>query len=201
VIQIALQRCPLLVYLELTGLALALVVTAWVALVAGNPDREITTLQLPEAADIVWEQRVSNLAARITTAFHLDAPTARQYAEWSLDAAARHKLQPELLVSLIYVESTFKKQALSDKGAVGPAQVMPSVWSGFCRGDLHRPADNIDCGAQILAAYLDACGNYACALVHYSGSAVSPDGRGTPAGRRYVARIDAQRVRLQRALL
>ena len=78
-----------------------------------------------------------------------------------------------------------------------PAQVMPHVWSRVCRGDLSRPADNIDCGARILAVYLRACGDYTCALARYNGAAGPANG----AGRRYVAKIDAQRQRLRKALL
>ena len=194
---LALRRCPLLIYMELTGLALALVVSAWVALVFAEPTRDVVSLDLPKAEEMVWDDRVAKFASRIGLVFGLNDKVAREYAEWSLDAAARHKVPPELLVSLIYVESTFDKTALSERGAMGPAQVMPHVWSRVCRGDLSRPADNIDCGARILAAYLRACGDYTCALARYNGAAGPANG----AGRRYVAKIDVQRQRLRKALL
>lgn len=200
-ITLAARRCPLLIYMELTGVALALVVSAWVVLVVANPGQDVSALKLPESGEMVWEERVAKFADRIATVFDLDEKTSRQYAEWSLDAAARHKLQPELLVSLIFVESTFDQRALSERGAVGPAQVMPHIWSRVCRGNLSKPADNIDCGAQILAAYLKTCGDYDCALAHYNGATGPGNGHIYQSGRRYIAKIDAQRERLSKVLL
>ena len=197
----ALRRCPLLIYLELTGVAAALVVAAWIALVAADPGRDVTVLALPESADVVWEERVARFADRIGSVFGLNQKSAREYAQWTLDAATRHKLQPELLASLIYVESTFNSAALSPAGALGPAQVMPHIWSSVCRGDLSKPGDNIDCGARVLAIYLRACGDYTCALARYNGAVGPGNGQIFRAGRRYVAKIDVQRERLRRVVL
>lgn len=196
-VHIALRRCPLLIQLEIGGVLLALVMSAWLSLVAANPETRTESVALPAAQDVDWETRAGNFAARIAEAFDVDATTARRYAEWTLDAAARHHVDPELLASLIYVESTFDTEAISERGAVGPAQVMPGVWASICRGDLRDPADNIDCGARILAAYVDDCGSVSCALVSYNAGPAAL-ARGTRVADRYVARIDWHRDRLER---
>ena len=37
-----------------------------------------------------------------------------------------------LLASLVLIESSFRKDAVSHVGAIGPAQVRPEMWSSFC---------------------------------------------------------------------
>ncbi len=200
-VALAVRRCPLMIQLEVGGLFMAMVMTAWICLVSANHDTQTYALELPAADEVVWDERVGNFAGRIRVAFGVDHATALRYAEWTLDAAARHRIQPELLASLIYVESTFDAHAKSSKGAVGPAQVMPGVWSGICRGDLRNPADNIDCGARILAAYVDDCGAVNCALAFYNAgpTGVARGPRGS-VGLGYVARVDSNLNRLERAV-
>ncbi len=200
VLIMAIRRCPPMLQVQLavqaSGLFLALVMSAWISLVAANPGTQVHALELPEAAEVVWDERVRLFGERIEVAFGVDAGTARRYAEWTLDAAARHRIQPELLASLVYVESTFDADALSSRGAIGPAQVMPGVWSSVCRGDLRDPADNIDCGARILAAYVDDCGAVSCALVSYN-AGPSAYARGSRVADGYVARVDHHVDRLE----
>ena len=69
-------------------------------------------------------------------------------------------LEPELLASLVLTESSFRKDVVSHVGAIGPAQVRPEYWSGFCgSNDLLDPAENIYCGAQVLSHLMDRCGD------------------------------------------
>lgn len=199
VLIMAIRRCPLMIQLQLSGLFFAIVMSAWISLVAANPATQVHDLELPAATEVVWDERVRQFGERIEVAFGVDAKTARRYAEWTLDAAARHRIQPELLASLVYVESTFDVDALSPRGAIGPAQVMPGVWSSVCRGDLRDPADNIDCGARILAAYVDDCGAVSCALVSYN-AGPSALARGSRIADRYVARVDRHVGRRERAI-
>lgn len=87
--------------------------------------------------------------------------------------ATRAKLEPELVLALIHVESLFSKYAISSAGARGLMQVMP-----FWKDEIGRPEDNmfdIDTnlryGCTILRFYLDKeNGNLTRALARYNGS-------------------------------
>ncbi len=85
-------------------------------------------------------------------------------------------LPPELVLSVIEVESHFKRFALSRSGAQGLMQVMP-----FWREELGRPNDNLtdihtnlSYGCRILQFYLQQeQGRLRTALARYNGSAGS----------------------------
>ena len=84
-------------------------------------------------------------------------------------------------------ESSFRKNVTSPVGAIGPAQVRPDYWSQFCgTADLRDPEENIYCGAQILAHYVERCGDEACALSAYN---IGPYGAKQQAAQRYVAKV------------
>lgn len=82
-------------------------------------------------------------------------------------------LAPELVLSVIHVESNFDRFAISSAGARGLMQVMP-----FWLDELNRPDDdlfdirtNIRFGCTILRHYLDReKGNHSRALARYNGS-------------------------------
>ena len=92
--------------------------------------------------------------------------------------AVRAKLDPQLVLALIQVESNFRKYAVSRSGARGYMQVMP-FWVGL----IGRPGDNLFSlrnnlryGCVILKYYLDAeRGNLHRALGRYNGSLGRPD--------------------------
>lgn len=87
--------------------------------------------------------------------------------------AKRAKLTPELVLSVIHVESRFDPYAISRVGAQGLMQVMP-----FWKKEIGRPDDNLTkvqtnlrYGCTILKHYLDKeKGNLSRALARYNGS-------------------------------
>ncbi len=83
------------------------------------------------------------------------------------------KLDPQLVLGLIQVESGFKKYAVSSAGAMGFMQVMP-FWVkviGKPRDRLFDTRTNIVYGCAILRHYLDIeNGDYFRALGRYNGS-------------------------------
>ena len=87
--------------------------------------------------------------------------------------ATRAKLSPQLVLSVIQVESNFDRFAISEAGARGLMQVMP-----FWLDELGRPNDNLfdlqtnlRFGCTILRYYLDMeQGNITRALARYNGS-------------------------------
>lgn len=165
----------------------------------------VKTLDLPAPA--VAQQAaghgVEDFAHLLEQVFGLDQERALLFSDWILEASARQQLPPELLASLIYTESSFRKRVRSWAGAIGPAQVMPHVWRDFCGGvDLLDPEYNIYCGAQVLAHYKQQCGDLDCALRLYN---VGPGNLRLPrfqqAGQRYVTRIETNWGRFDHASL
>jgi len=87
--------------------------------------------------------------------------------------ATRARLDPQLVLGLIEVESGFRKYAVSKAGARGYMQVMP-FWLnqiGQPGHNLFHLRTNIAYGCAILRHYLDVeNGDYFRALGHYNGS-------------------------------
>ena len=87
--------------------------------------------------------------------------------------AIRARLEPELVLAVIQIESAFDPYAVSRVGAQGMMQVMP-----FWKNEIGRPDDNLinletnlRYGCTILRHYLDReKGNIAPALARYNGS-------------------------------
>jgi soluble lytic murein transglycosylase-like protein len=145
-----------------------------------------------------WQQQVEHFALRISDGYGVRAEVALEFAPWILEAAARQQLTPELVAGLVLTESSFRKRVTSSVGAVGPAQVRPDYWRKFCGSvDLADPEENIYCGAQILAYYIDRCGAEECALSAYNTGPYSKRlGIRQQAAKRYFAKVSHWRDRL-----
>ena len=95
-------------------------------------------------------------------------------AETGLDrlvqsVAAQNSLPPELIHSVIKVESNYNPYAISPKGALGLMQLIPSTAERFGVADVFNPAQNIQGGARYLKYLLDLYnGDYALALAAYN---------------------------------
>lgn len=87
--------------------------------------------------------------------------------------ATRAGLDPQLVLSLIQVESGFRKYAISHAGARGYMQIMP-FWTKVAGNDNHNlfhTRVNLRYGCMILRHYLNIEeGNYFRALGRYNGS-------------------------------
>ena len=83
--------------------------------------------------------------------------------------AAEHSLPPELIESVIRVESNYNPYAVSPKGALGMMQLIPSTARRFGVSDVFNPVDNIQGGARYLKYLLDLYhGQYPLALAAYN---------------------------------
>jgi soluble lytic murein transglycosylase-like protein len=85
------------------------------------------------------------------------------------DAAARESLPPELIHSVIKVESDYNPNAVSPKGAQGLMQLIPETAQRFGVNNAFSPAENIQGGAKYLRYLLELFkGDYVRALAAYN---------------------------------
>jgi soluble lytic murein transglycosylase-like protein len=195
------EQLPFLFKLQGLSLAVIALVTVVVVNVAAPRGYERIAFAIPaaERVNVPWQSEVDAFGHRVSRAFGVHPKTANEFASWILEASERQQLEPDLLASLVHTESTFRKNARSPLGAVGPAQVRPIFWASFCgNADLHDPDENIYCGAQVLSYLRDQCGDEQCALHAYNVGQYSDR---VQAGRRYVAKIDRARNQLRNQAL
>lgn len=82
----------------------------------------------------------------------------RPYAELVRAAAARHRVDADILHALIEVESRYDASAVSRRGAKGLMQLMPATVERYGVQDPFDPAANIDAGARYLRYLFDQFG-------------------------------------------
>jgi soluble lytic murein transglycosylase len=119
--------------------------------------------------------------------------------------AANYGLDPQLLAAVIYQESKFEADAISESGAVGLMQLLPSTGQGIADRtggsnwtpeDLEHPELNIRYGAWYLRHLLDKYGDEELALAAYNAGQTNVDrwraegvGIQFPETRAYVERV------------
>jgi soluble lytic murein transglycosylase-like protein len=151
------------------GLGLA-VAAALVA--ADEPDRPPQMVRVvradPHTGKLVRSVIVTAKPAAARKAAE-DAVTPRGINETVEAIAATQSLPPQLVHSVIKVESNYNPQAVSSKGAQGLMQLMPDTARRFGVTNPFDPADNIQGGARYLKYLLDLYkGNYDLALAAYN---------------------------------
>ena len=81
------------------------------------------------------------------------------YDEHIRVAAEKYGLSPPLLKAVMEAESNFNPAAVSDRGAAGLMQLMPTTARDLFVLDLYDPAQNIEGGARYLRLLYDQFGN------------------------------------------
>lgn len=89
------------------------------------------------------------------------------YLETARRAAARNNVPEPLFLRLIRVESGWNPQAVSPKGALGLAQLMPGT-ARLMRVDPFDPPQNLEGGARYLRMMFDRFGDWPLALAAYN---------------------------------
>jgi soluble lytic murein transglycosylase-like protein len=83
--------------------------------------------------------------------------------------ASEQSLPPQLIHSVIKVESNYNPYAISNKGALGLMQLIPDTARRFGVSNTFNPVDNIQGGAKYLRYLLDLYGgSYPLALAAYN---------------------------------
>jgi soluble lytic murein transglycosylase-like protein len=109
--------------------------------------------------------------AKKTEEIELDADTVRKYTDLADKYATKHEIDPLWVIAMMWQESRFNKGEISDHGAIGLMQVMPSTGKelGFTPEQLHDPENNIAAGTQYLADLLKIYkGNLRMATIAYN---------------------------------
>lgn len=120
--------------------------------------------------------KLASLSRHIQNRYGITEQKANHIVGQAIDNGGRHRLDPELILAIIAVESTFRERAVSRVGARGLMQVMPGVHRDKLREiggsrALFDPGKNIHTGARILNIYLNNhSGNLQRALLNYNGS-------------------------------
>jgi len=117
------------------------------------------------------EAWVSQISPKIM-AYERSEHDAKTIAHWVWTYTQQHRLNPELILALITIESRFDPFATSSVGARGLMQIMP-FWKkelGSEQDNLYDVATNIRYGCAILKHYIDRYHSERQALAAYNGS-------------------------------
>jgi soluble lytic murein transglycosylase-like protein len=82
-------------------------------------------------------------------------------------AAQKHGVPEEMFLRLVQQESGWNAAAVSSKGAIGLAQLMPGT-AALLGVDPNDPADNLEGGARYLRMMFDKFGTWKLALAAYN---------------------------------
>lgn len=122
-------------------------------------------------------------------------PPLRPFDEVIEPLAARHGVDAGLVHAVIAVESSYRPDARSPKGAMGLMQLMPATARQYGVADAYEPAANLDAGIRHLRSLLDRF-DVPLALAAYNAGEGAIRRHGGippyPETRTYVARVLAQ---------
>jgi soluble lytic murein transglycosylase-like protein len=106
------------------------------------------TMEIPADAVLRIDPEDTFPAAKIKA---LDVP----YANLITASARAHGIAPELIASVIAVESNFNPKAVSWRAACGLMQLLPQTAARFGVTDVFDPQQNIEAGTKYLKELLD----------------------------------------------
>lgn len=132
----------------------------------------------PDSATVqpTEHRKMARLSRHIQNRYQVPDGKAQRIVAEAIRNGRTHQVDPELILAIIAVESTFKERAVSREGARGLMQVLPRSHPHKIQeiGGSHAlfdPAKNIHTGSRILVKYLGAhSGNLRRALLSYNGS-------------------------------
>lgn len=75
---------------------------------------------------------------------------ARDFEPLIIESAKRYGIDPRILLTVCFIESRFRLNAVSPKGALGPMQFMPETAQRYGLKNPHDAKSSIDAGARYL---------------------------------------------------
>lgn len=94
-------------------------------------------------------------------------PQSGKYVQLARVAARNNNVPEDLFLRLVHQESRWNSGAVSHKGAIGLAQLMPST-AELLRVDPNDPAQNLEGGARYLRMMYERFGSWRLALAAYN---------------------------------
>jgi Transglycosylase SLT domain len=88
----------------------------------------------------------------------VEAPPGGDIRALAIQSAQRHGLDPDLVLAVVSVESGFRPEAKSPKGAQGLMQLMPATAAELGVKNAFDPAENLDGGSRYLGALITLYG-------------------------------------------
>lgn len=97
---------------------------------------------------------------------------AQKHTQLIFENAKKHNVDPFLILSIMFVESTFKEQARSNANAIGLMQVIYRWHKEKVESaeHLYNPEINVQVGTQIIKEYIERSKTEKEALLRYNGS-------------------------------
>ena len=126
----------------------------------GDSQERLLQLNQEKLANVEKFERIEHLEFRNDT-FKKKFPEFSRIIDVAYQKARRYGFSPNLVLSVIQVESAFNPAAVSSAGAFGLMQVRYSVWKDELAIDRARIFDidyNIDLGLRILKQYHELSG-------------------------------------------
>jgi soluble lytic murein transglycosylase-like protein len=108
------------------------------------------TLPLEQVRGVVPDEVVEEVVAAVAA-----APAGTDVRTLVADTARKHGLDPDLVLALVAVESGFRPDAVSPKGARGLMQLMPGTAAELGVTDAFDPAQNVEGGIRYLKRLID----------------------------------------------
>lgn len=105
---------------------------------------------------------------KIITVFNLTS--SYEMVNLILFKAIEYDIPVNILFALVEVESEFKPNAVSKKGAIGLMQLMPQYFKQYTREELFNIYTNVDAGCEHLRGRYDKYGKWVHAIYYYIGS-------------------------------
>jgi soluble lytic murein transglycosylase-like protein len=146
---------------------------------SGRLVRSVAVSARPVRENVVSPRVIEPVTPAAETEPQVPAGNLRE----AIDQIARkHQVSPQLIHSVIRVESNYNPYAISSKGALGIMQLIPSTARRFGVANVFNPAQNIEGGARYLRYLLTLYGNnHSLALAAYNaGEAAVARYRGVP---------------------
>lgn len=128
-----------------------------------KPSEIAVTAQTPDSIQQQMRrearQKEYDLAVRVARFVYRTHRCNDSFAGLTAENALAFKLPVRLIAAVVVVESTCRSWVVSDEGAVGLMQIVPSKWH-VSRSQLKNPAFNMRKGSEILAHYVKQYGIY-----------------------------------------
>ncbi len=154
-----------IIYVVLPIMSVALIATAGLIDLAEKYDNQCDEIQVLKERLKIAEEKVeadSHILADVELLKYQDKVLKKRYPVFAKIVRAVHKksrdygFEPNLIMSLIHVESSFRPYAVSSHGAYGLMQINYSVWKKELDIDYRRIFEieyNIDLGLKVLKRY------------------------------------------------